>query len=184
VSQPQQDPVGAHGPNGPDADMAAAIARLAQQITGLRDLSDHRVADLRHLFDHRVDSLEAVIEAKLDAHRAIADAQADKVALALASSDKAVAKAETATEKRFEGVNEFRAQLNDQARTFMPRTESDASALRMAERIQELTDRMNRAEGHGAGAKDNKAGLYAALAAVAVLLSIVVVVANIISGNP
>jgi len=36
----------------------------------------------------------------------------------------AVNKAEAATEKRFESVNEFRAQLGDQSRTFMPRIES------------------------------------------------------------
>jgi hypothetical protein len=169
LSQPQPDPVGS---SSPDADTAAAIARLAEQVSSLREF-----------FDHRIDALAQVIDAKLDGHRTLVEAQADKVALALAAADKAVAKAETATEKRFEGVNEFRAQLTDQARTFMPRTESDAAQLRMAERVQELTDRINRSEGHGAGAKDNKAGLYAALAALAVVISVVVVVANIISSG-
>ena len=37
----------------------------------------------------------------------------------------AVQKAEAATEKRFESVNEFRSQLSDQSRTFMPRSESE-----------------------------------------------------------
>jgi acyl transferase domain-containing protein len=39
--------------------------------------------------------------------------------------DRAVQKLETATEKRFEGVNEFRAQLADQQRTLMPRQEAE-----------------------------------------------------------
>jgi hypothetical protein len=50
----------------------------------------------------------------------------EKTALALSSADKAVIKAETATEKRFEGVNEFRQTLSDQASTFMPREEYNA----------------------------------------------------------
>ena len=42
---------------------------------------------------------------------------------ALASFDKAIAKAEAATESRFASVNEFRETLADQARGFLPRTE-------------------------------------------------------------
>ncbi len=38
-----------------------------------------------------------------------------------ASSDKAILKAEEAAEKRFDGVNEFRAQLGDQQRTLIPK---------------------------------------------------------------
>jgi len=44
-----------------------------------------------------------------------------EVKLALDASQAAVNKAEHATEKRFESVNEFRQQLSDQAGTFMPR---------------------------------------------------------------
>ena len=47
-----------------------------------------------------------------------------KTTMALTASDKAVTKAEIATEKRFEGVNEFRATLADQATRLMPREES------------------------------------------------------------
>jgi hypothetical protein len=47
-----------------------------------------------------------------------------KTTLALAAADKAVTKAEIATEKRFEGVNEFRSTLADQAARLMPREES------------------------------------------------------------
>ena len=47
-----------------------------------------------------------------------------KTTLALTAADKAVNKAETATEKRFEGVNEFRQTLADQASRLMPREEA------------------------------------------------------------
>jgi hypothetical protein len=48
---------------------------------------------------------------------------------ALNAAKEAVLKAEHASEKRFEGVNEFRAALSDQQRTLMPRAEAE---LRMA----------------------------------------------------
>lgn len=57
---------------------------------------------------------------------------------ALEAADKAIAKAEAATEKRFEGVNEFRGQLADQARTFIPRAESISRHERTAEQIEAL----------------------------------------------
>lgn len=61
---------------------------------------------------------------------------ADKaVAAALESAEKAVTKAEAASEKRFESVNEFRAQLSDQTATFMPRTESTARWAAVSEKL-------------------------------------------------
>jgi hypothetical protein len=48
----------------------------------------------------------------------------EKTTLALASADKAVSKAEIATEKRFEGVNEFRGALSDANSRLMPREEA------------------------------------------------------------
>jgi hypothetical protein len=57
---------------------------------------------------------------------------------ALASASAAVVKAEQASERRFESVNEFRAQLGDVIRTFMPRAEVEARADANAARITEL----------------------------------------------
>jgi hypothetical protein len=47
------------------------------------------------------------------------DAQEKAVAAALAAAKEAVIKAEVATEKRLEGVNEFRQSLEDQQKTFV-----------------------------------------------------------------
>jgi hypothetical protein len=60
----------------------------------------------------------------------------------------AVLKAENAAEKRFEGVNEFRKQLGDQARTFMPRLESEEKFRSMEKMVTDLAARVN--------AKDNQ----------------------------
>jgi hypothetical protein len=49
----------------------------------------------------------------------------ESIALALSAAKEAVNKAETANEKRFDGVNEFRATLADQQRLLIPRMEVD-----------------------------------------------------------
>lgn len=49
------------------------------------------------------------------------------VAAAFASSEKAITKADIANDKRFASVNEFRAQLRDQATTFLRREIFDAA---------------------------------------------------------
>jgi hypothetical protein len=65
---------------------------------------------------------------------------ADKaIQAALVSAEKAVTKAETATEKRFEGQNEFRGQLNDVINTFMPRAEYSAAHQAVIDRIDAIS---------------------------------------------
>ncbi len=61
-----------------------------------------------------------------------------KTTLALAAADKAVTKAEIATEKRFEGVNEFRHTLADQAARLMPREEAQSKLENITKEISTL----------------------------------------------
>jgi hypothetical protein len=58
---------------------------------------------------------------------------------ALVAADRAVQKAEAASEKRFEGVNEFRSTLSDQQRTLIPRQEVDVLVRGLDEKIAQLT---------------------------------------------
>lgn len=87
-----------------------------------------------------------VLAAKLDALRELVDerdhryedrfrATDEKTSLALTSSEKAVSKAEIATEKRFDSVNEFRGQLKDQTATLLPRVEADARFKNLEDKI-------------------------------------------------
>jgi hypothetical protein len=80
-----------------------------------------------------------------------ADSTDERTSLALTASEKAVAKAETATEKRFDAVNEFRGQLKDQAATLMPRAEADSKFLSMTKEIEELKKSANTAQGRSSG---------------------------------
>ena len=65
-------------------------------------------------------------------------AQEKAVAAALQAAKEAVTKAEIAAEKRFDAVNEFRGQLSDQARTFMPRSESELQINALNEKIDNI----------------------------------------------
>jgi len=77
-------------------------------------------------------------------HNTALTAAETAVSKALESAEKAAIKAETASDKRFESVNEFRAQLADQAQRFMPRTESEAATDRNTERVQEMANEVSK----------------------------------------
>lgn len=141
--------------------MQSALAAADRSLTtalasaDLADIRAEKLAEKRHelVLEHgvaigelrahgeklagRVDGLDRLTDAKFVTLRTLMDSQAEKVALALAASEKAVSKAETANEKRFEGVNEFRAQLSDQANTFIPRAEARALLDAISSRLDE-----------------------------------------------
>jgi hypothetical protein len=62
-------------------------------------------------------------------------AQDEKTTLALTASKEAIGKAESATEKRFDAVNEFRGTLSDQAARLLPRAEADSRFANYDEKI-------------------------------------------------
>lgn len=143
------------------------------------------------LHEHLVSLLEQAEERfdeKFITHRTLLDSQADKVELALNAADKAVTKAETATEKRFESVNEFRQTLSDRDRLSITRVEHDGfrDAIRtelsqmrdnMNEKFSALQTRIDRTEGRGAGMGAvwgfivGGAGVIAAVGAVALVVA-------------
>jgi hypothetical protein len=79
------------------------------------------------------------------------EAEEKAVQAALASADRAVAKAEAASERRFDSVNEFRGTLADQARLLMPRSEAEQSLKALADKIDILTQRINQRDDRGRG---------------------------------
>lgn len=93
--------------------------------------------------------VEALRAADQQAITAALAAQERAVAAALAAAEKAVLKAEAAADRRFEGVNEFRQTLTDQAATFATREKVDA-----------LEARMNRSEGARTGVTSTQALVF------------------------
>lgn len=74
-----------------------------------------------------------------------------EMALTQDAANTAIQKAEHSTEKRLEGVNEFRSQLSDQAQTFMPREVADVALGEIRKQIGMLTGRVDTAAGKSLG---------------------------------
>jgi hypothetical protein len=109
------------------------------------------------------------------------DSQADKVALALASADRAISKAEMATERRFEAVNEFRATLTDQAAQFVTRREFEALRSAGTERMDEFKEWLDRTQGGKTKVGDQRAVLATIIGVATLVITVVVVVVNILT---
>lgn len=122
----------------------------------------------------QLSALDRLTDSKFITHRTLLDSQAEKVALALASADKAVSKAESATERRFEAVNEFRQTLSDQAALFATRKEVEQLVGSNAEKIASLTDRINKTEGRSTGFSSGWAILVGAVLVVGSIVGMLV----------
>lgn len=92
------------------------------------------------------------------------------------ASSLAVQKAESATEKRFDSVNEFRRTLSDQQATYLTRAEYDAAHVSLEEKLSVLQSRVERAEGRDLGAGKVMAGLYAVIGVVIAAAGVIVVI--------
>ncbi len=88
--------------------------------------------------EKRLASLEAIVHETDRRHQEGMASQAKLVDAALAAAKEAVVKAEVATEKRFEGVNEFRSSLSDLTATMMSRTEANARTDALSARIEQV----------------------------------------------
>lgn len=105
--------------------------------------TDTLAAHIASVIDERDNRYQQRWEAQVNAVDAALLAQRAAIDAALIAVDKATSKAEQASEKRFESVNEFRQTLTDQAATFMPRAESLSLFERNSERIQEIMKRLD-----------------------------------------
>lgn len=114
----------------------------------------------------------------------------EQVRAAFESSQRAIDKADIATEKRFEGVNEFRAALSDQATRFVTTQTLEAlgeklqaAIERNREDLDALSKRIDTREGEIAGSRLTYGNIAALLAGFATVIGLLVVGANWISGQ-
>lgn len=141
----------------------AAFAAQEQAISLGRDHIEVLFSEREHLNTQRYSAQEKAVGAAFAA-------QEKAINAALAAASTAVNKAEIAAEKRFEGVNEFRGQLADQQRTFMPRQEADSEFRALRDKLDGLTQRLDRSEGRSSGVQASTATLVTIiLVAVAVM---------------
>lgn len=122
----------------------------------LKIYHDEKIASLKERYDDLRQADQIALQAALVA-------QEKAVAAALTAAKEAVLKAETAAEKRFESVNEFRQSLADQTATLLPRTEYDTAHKSVVEKIDGLTDRMNRKDGQSTGSDKTIAYIVTAI---------------------
>jgi len=105
--------------------MIAERSRDVEKVSLLQGINlKEEVKALKELWDRTHNSIEQQMEQKFNGVR------------------QAVTKAEVATERRFEGVNEFRSTLSDQQRSFMPRSEAEALLRGINDKIDEQGKRM------------------------------------------
>jgi hypothetical protein len=124
----------------------------------------------------RINALDRLTDTKFSLLRTVIDSQAERAALALAAADKAIAKGEVATEKRFESVNEFRQTLSDQTKTFISRVEFEALRDTNAARISDLFSRLDKIEGKAVGLNSGWVYLVSALATVGTVVGLIIAI--------
>lgn len=118
-----------------EREKAAAALReaLARTINDgddrLREHIETQISQIKG--DHEAaDKLEVARVSAVETH---VNALARELGLVISASDKAIAKADAATERRFESVNEFRAQLGEQTASFLSREVFDATIAQLTE---------------------------------------------------
>ena len=157
---------------------------------------------LREYVESRFANVEALEQAKdlRDQQRFDAQGQAlrdtllavDKAtSAAFLAAEKATTKAEESAQKRFESVNEFRGQLNDQALTFIPRAEAMALMNSLSDKLEvamrnidlqlsELKESKALTIGGAAASRANFSYVIAAIGGFAGLIGIVAAVISLI----
>ena len=94
------------------------------------------------------------------------------------SAAEAVRKAEAATEKRFESVNEFRAQLADQTSAFLPREVFDTTVQQWSEWRQGVDKDRATLAGRSGGIGSSIGWIVAGAGFVATVLGIIAILAS------
>jgi hypothetical protein len=126
------DPVSLPQPN-PGSDWTTETLR--QHVLGLiaahEQRSYERLKDMDLRYQQRFDAQQRALEDALQSVKEATRADLD-------AAKEAVNKAEKSNERRFDSVNEFRAQLADQASTFMTRREAEARLGALMEKLESL----------------------------------------------
>ena len=127
---------------------------------------------LKEYVDQRFRDGEKSVEAAV--------AASDKAtSVAMTAEQRAVAKAEAASEKRFESVNEFRQTLTDQAATFMPRSEAQVLNQALAEKVDLQAARLDKLEGRSAGIGWTGALIVGGIG----ILGTIIIIANLLTSR-
>jgi hypothetical protein len=131
----------------------------------------------------RTAALSDLTDTKFQAVNEQINNQADKVALALASSDKAVAKSEVANERRFEVNTGLTARLDEQQKAFIGRAEFTATIGAMSSKLEDLKETSTFRGGKSVGIGVSFTSLATTIAVVGGLLGILIIVLNLMTAK-
>ena len=153
-------------------------SRTTEVAAGTSSATD---VSLREYLVAQIDAAEKRSEQRFESMKHQIDA-------AFAASQTAIDKADQATEKRFEGVNEFRAALSDQASRFVTQDalaaladKLQASIERNREDLDQLSKRIDVRQGEIQGSRLTWGNMATLLGAFAVVVGLLVFAANHIS---
>lgn len=119
----------------------AEFSSLTRTIDA-RDTASTKMLDERYATQTK--ALDAAFIAQQTAMRTALEAAEKAVQAALTAAKEAVSKSEVAAEKRFESVNEFRAQLQDIIATLVSKVEVDAKFTSITDKMEGIVDRFDR----------------------------------------
>lgn len=141
-----------------------------------------------------VEALIASVEGRLErmdlAERERIDALRREMGLIADASSEAIRKAEAATERRFEGVNEFREQLRAQAAAFLTREVFDSTVASWTQWRETVESRLQTQAALDAGERRGResgrltlGAIVGVVGAAVALLGLVIVVANALTSG-
>ena len=124
--------------------IAGQVVQIHAALVSADELERQRIGELTSSLARSMVEARQTLAAYAEQMSQRLDAVRREVLLIQDASAVAIAKADTANEKRFESVNEFRAQLADQSGSFLPREVADAQFTELRRTISELTEKVNR----------------------------------------
>lgn len=158
--------------------VAKGIDNVPQSVGGITSLQyvEALLHDQRELFDARLRDSDLRYQQRFDAQTIAVNAALlaakEAIGAALLAAEKGVAKAEAASDRRFEGVNEFRQSLNDIQTTLIPRAEADARFQATEDKLDVLRQRIDKSEGAGGGLQKGWTILLGAVTLISTLFAI------------
>jgi phosphopantetheinyl transferase (holo-ACP synthase) len=154
--------------------LSIRIDTLSVEIDQLR-------SEMMKIMDERDQRYGQRFQAQQEAVNAALQAAKEAVANALSAAKEAVLKAEISVEKRFEGVNEFRQTLTDQALTFLNKDAAEQRFKALEELERANAARIDAINNRAEGGNDLWVILLGVVGAIALLVGFFFTVRNNVS---
>jgi hypothetical protein len=143
-------------------------------MNNIRTMNHQDGIDLKDLLESRLAVLKTLIDANDKNYNQRFDNVLQATQSALDSSDRAVSKAEMASEKRFDAVNEFRAVLADQQRNLIPRNEVEMMMKSINDKVDSLNLSTIARQSEGVGQKQGMGAVALIAGVISVAVSILI----------